>query len=131
MNGKVCEVCLKNQAKYVCSRCGKIICEDCFNPYSWSCIKCEELQTSLITKQSSSFNPFKFIFLGFTLIFIGILIMFLAALLTGLSNSFIIFFGPIPFMLSFGKSNLQILVFIAFIIAIIAFILLMFKKAWF
>jgi len=126
-----CKICLKNQAKYVCKLCGKLACEFCFNPHLWICIKCEEQQIPLIAKQSSSFNLFKFVFLGFALIFIGMLIMFFAALLTGLSSSFVLFFGPIPFILSFGERNLQALIFIAFIIAAFVLIIFMFKKVWF
>ncbi len=128
---RACEICLRNQAKYVCERCGQLACEFCFNPHSWLCVKCEKEQVPLTIKQPSGFNLFKFIFLGFTLIFIGMLIMFLATLLTGLSSGFILFFGPIPFILSFGEKNVQTIIFAALIIATLVLMIFMLKKVWF
>ncbi|MEM3392501.1 MAG: B-box zinc finger protein [Candidatus Bathyarchaeia archaeon] len=124
-----CEICLRNQAKYVCEQCNKLVCEVCFNPSLWVCIRCEKERVPLTVEQASSFNLFKFIFLGFMLIFIGMLIMFFSALFTGLSGNFILFFGPIPFILSIGKNSFYSLVFIIFIILTFALLLLfMFRK---
>ncbi|MBS7655349.1 hypothetical protein KEJ50_02465 [Candidatus Bathyarchaeota archaeon] len=129
MNGKTCEVCLRNQAKYVCGKCGRNACEFCFNSHSWLCLKCEE-QMQPIAKVAS-FDTSKLIFLGFILIFIGMFIMFIAFLLTGVSNGGImLFFGPIPFMLNFRDGNIKhlILVFIAFTTVILLFLTILFSK---
>jgi uncharacterized membrane protein len=128
LNGRTCELCLRNQAKYVCGKCGRAVCEFCFNSYLWLCLKCEGEQAQPIVKSSPGFDIFKFMFIGFTLIFVGILIMFIAFLLSNASGEgVILFFGPIPFILSFGRENAQTLTFsVAFISLILLIILAIF-----
>ncbi|MBS7634833.1 DUF131 domain-containing protein [Candidatus Bathyarchaeota archaeon] len=119
MSVKICELCGKRNARYICQECGKAVCERCIEPYTWLCLECygktevsarlgaetegrEVLQSSFI----------KLFIIGFMLMFIGMIILFLAALLTGLKDSlsFIFLIGPIPIILGSGQYSLLLII---------------------
>lgn len=113
---KVCELCGKRSARYVCQECGKAICERCIEPYEWLCLECygKAEAPARVGAEGRKIHQIPFIKLfitGFMLMFIGMIILFLAALLTGLKDSFnfIFLIGPIPIILGYGQYSLLLI----------------------
>ena len=139
---KICELCGERNAKYICQECGRAVCEQCIEPYSWLCLDCyrktktEEKTPSseMETYGRSLFQiPFmKIFFLGFLLIFAGMIILMLATIFFGLKDSFglILLIGPIPIIFGTGQISLPliILAITLTILCIIVFILLSRRK---
>ncbi|MEM1507366.1 MAG: DUF131 domain-containing protein [Candidatus Bathyarchaeia archaeon] len=134
MNAKICEICGKRQAKYVCQECGRKVCEQCIEPYDLFCLECyrkieKSLRSSEKIEERMAFEtlPVKVFFLGFLLIFVGMLITFLAALLSGLKNSTSLFLliGPIPIILGAGEHAI-LLTIIAAIVTIMCVVIFVF-----
>ncbi|HID16894.1 TPA: DUF131 domain-containing protein [Candidatus Bathyarchaeota archaeon] len=117
---RTCEVCLKNQARYVCERCGRAVCDSCFDLDLWVCASCgmASLQPATVGGRPASSFAFKFIILGFALVFAGLIIAFFAILSTGLSKGgFVFFFGPVPIILgSDGSFPLSLVVLAALVL---------------
>lgn len=135
MGIKICELCGKRNAKYVCQECSRVICERCLEPYTWLCLECYRKTGGTLSQESESEEktllqtPFIKIFLmGFILMFIGVMVIILAALFSGLKNSFSLIFliGPIPIIFGGGEYStpLIILAIVLTIISIIVFIIL-------
>jgi len=130
-----CEICHINDAKYVCSDCGRKVCENCFDPYSWLCIQCLEKRkpTKLLTtygeeRKMNSTYPIivKSTIIGFIMIFIGAIIIMFSSLLMGgkISTGIIIFpFIPLPLIIGTGP-NSEILIVMG-LLMVISIILIM------
>lgn len=119
---RTCEVCLKNQAKYVCEKCGRAVCDSCFDLDLWVCASCMMASFQPARKPTPS-PAFKFIILGFALFFVGLAMAFFAALLTGLGEgSFIFFFGPVPIILGSNKTVPFFLVALAALVLIFLYV---------
>jgi len=126
MGTKLCEICGKSPARYICQECGRDVCERCLEPHTWLCAECyrnvEKEVPELEEKDVSvSFSSFMKIFLlGFFLIFIGVAVLIATSLIYGMPDSLglIVFIGPIPIILGAGRYSL-----LAIILAIILTIL--------
>ena len=132
-----CEVCGSRKSRYVCSRCGRRVCEQCFDPKTWLCKMCAQAkgwehveprapQLDLVTKLFA---------LSFLLIFAGFALIFLSALLTipsgETSFGFVFFIGPIPIAFGGGPHGLELVaVGVAIAIAVILAMFLILRK-WF
>jgi len=77
--GKICEICGQQTAKYVCSDCGKSVCENCFIPERWLCIECYRKRTEA-TKLIHNTVPYEFFLAGFILTAIGSILLAFAPL---------------------------------------------------
>jgi len=122
MGTKLCEICGKSPARYICQQCGRDVCERCLEPHTWLCAECyrnvEKEVPELEEKGVSVSFPFfmKIFLLGFFLIFIGVAVLIATSLIYGMSDSLgiIVFIGPIPIILGAGRYSL-----LAIILAII------------
>lgn len=135
MSLKLCELCNKRSAKYVCQECGRVICERCIDSYSWLCLECYEkfrrvspLETEELERTQIPFM--KMFLLGFILMFIGVIILVLATLLFGLKESFSLIFliGPIPIILGAGENIILPLIFAAVLITIYIIVIVLLAK---
>lgn len=66
---------------------------------------------------------FKLFLSGFAIVFLGMILMFASSLMSGIgdtSGAAIVFIGPIPIGLGYGRLGLQLFV-LAIIIAVVAF----------
>ena len=134
MSVKLCEICGERSAKYICQECGRSICEQCIEPYTWLCKECYEKikrpseEIGAEEKPLLHFPFIKLFILGFILMFVGMMTLILAALLTGLKDSlgFIFLIGPIPIILGSGQyASILIIIGAALtLICLIIFILL-------
>ena len=134
---KICELCGERNAKYICQECGRAVCEQCIEPYSWLCLDCyrktktEEKTPSLEmeTYGRSFFQiPFmKIFFLGFLLIFAGMIILMLATIFFGLKDSFglILLIGPIPIIFGTDKETMKILILLSITLMVMALIFIL------
>jgi len=105
MRPRVCQICSERPAKYVCQKCGRIICEVCLEPQSWFCSDCY----GHLKAQSMEFGCFQSFFfklfiLSFLLIFVGVIFIIVSAVLEGTLNSagVILILGPLPIILGTG-----------------------------
>jgi len=127
---KLCDVCGKRSARYVCQECGRTVCERCIEPYSWLCSECyrKEMGIEPGVEMKISFSFAKMFVLGFILIFVGSLILVFASLLYGLKASLggFILIGPIPIVFGSGEYSIPLIILglALAVICIIAFILL-------
>jgi len=79
---RVCQICSKRPAKYVCLECGRIICEVCLEPQTWVCSDCY----GYLEGESRRFwifqSPFfRLLLLSFLLIFIGVVFILISVLM--------------------------------------------------
>lgn len=119
---RTCEVCLKNQAKYVCKKCGRAVCDSCFDLNLWVCASCRMVPFQLARKPASN-SAFKFVILGFALFFVGLAMAFFAALSTGLGEGgFIFFFGPVPIILGSDGGLPFLLIALAALVLILLYV---------
>jgi len=129
---RLCEICGRNAATYVCSECGRSICKECFEPDMWICTAChrgEEHAGRGRESPTSSMPLFMKVFLaGFLLIFLGMIIMMIAGLMGWASQTFglVVFIGPIPVILGGGEYPLlaMLLAAILTIIGVIVFLVM-------
>jgi len=126
---RVCEICGKRAAKYVCQRCGAVVCEVDFDPFSGLCVNCvRELRPSYEKSVELSFPsiPFIVLALGIVLIFLGFALVTASALFypsttPSITGGGIILIGPLPIVFGFGElSWWLILVLMILTIVIIA-----------
>lgn len=127
---KLCDICGKRAARYVCQECGRIICERCIEPYSWLCPECYKREVGITPGMEMKIKiPFaKMLILGFILIFVGSIILVLASLFYGLKISLggFILIGPIPIVFGAGEYSIPLIIvgLALTAICIVAFILL-------
>jgi len=101
---RVCQICSKRPAKYVCLECGRIICEVCLEPQTWVCSDCY----GYLEGESRRFwifqSPFfRLLLLSFLLIFIGVVFILISVLMgTPVSAGVVVILGPIPIILGAG-----------------------------
>lgn len=99
-----CEICGLREAKYVCSKCGRRVCEDCLEPNEWKCIKCIESGEGGFIEIGGDEKTeilWKTTLIGFVIIFIGIILIMISSIIMGgtISGGIIILpFIPIFFM---------------------------------
>ena len=114
----ICEICHKRKAKYVCSECGRKVCEDCFDTDSWLCVDC--LKRNIGIRKEELWEPIskipltiKIILIGFITTFIGAMILMAASLqgVSDISGGIIIFpFLPIPLIIGKGIGGITIII---------------------
>ena len=118
-----CEICGSQEARFVCSRCGRRVCLQDFRQKQWLCATCE---TSAQTEAPESRSTFpvglSWIFLAsFALIFIGMLVMMIASSTQGhitTSGGAVILIGPIPIFLGSGPESSWLILLAAIVTAI-------------
>lgn len=114
MQIKMCGMCGKRRARYVCQECGQEACEVCFESQTWLCSACyEKLQPqSQAAKKFVVPNPFKLFFLGFFFMVIGTVFVVIVAIVSGetATASTVIFVGPIPIVLGAGPYSILAIV---------------------
>jgi len=118
-----CEICGKQEARFVCSRCGRRVCLQDFREGQWLCTTCEPTaQTEASDFRSAFPMGFSWIFLAsFALVFIGMVVMMIASFTQGhgtTSGGAVILIGPIPIVLGNGPESAWLIVLAAVITAI-------------
>ncbi|MEM3736851.1 MAG: DUF131 domain-containing protein [Candidatus Bathyarchaeia archaeon] len=127
MAENLCELCGKQDALYICRRCGNRICEACFDYTGWVCSICAKSATKPQTSGLKKLlNPYSFplIFMvGSLITFIGVVIIFISALgsPSSIAGGGILLIGPIPIVFGTGPDFLVLLP-IAVALTIIAFV---------
>lgn len=100
MQVRICEVCGKRSARYVCQECGRKVCEVCLEPRTWICSDCyNRLKSEIPTPAVEAFTwstPFKLFLLGFLTIFVGMIVMMIASISLGASAGAMIWILPFP-----------------------------------
>ena len=122
--GKICEICGQQTAKYVCSDCGKSVCENCFIPERWLCIECYRKRTEAPRPiQLHNTVPYKLFLAGFILTAIGsILIAFAPLFGASFQGGGFVWIFPFPPFFFGSKLNGEIAV--SALILLIAILLL-------
>jgi len=138
MGSKLCAVCGKRPARYVCQECGRNVCELCLEPQTWLCSECyKRIEREVPRIETERILPFRLSFMkififSFLLIFIGMVILMIAALISGLTDSFsfLLLIGPIPIVFGTGQYTFWtvVLAIIITIISIVFFIILRKQK---
>lgn len=110
MGRKLCEICAKRSARYVCQECGRNVCELCLESSTWLCSECYEKVETVQRLEAEKKLPFhlsfvKIFLVGFFLIFLGMVLLIIAALTSGLfdSLSFFLLIGFIPIVFGVGE----------------------------
>jgi len=131
MNAKICELCGKRSAKYICQECGRAICEACIEPYTWLCLDCYGKTKGYAEEKTQEILhiplSIKLFLLSFILMFAGVLILVLTALLSGLTGSLgiILLLGPIPIIIGYGEHVIPLLI-LATVLTIICIVIFIF-----
>ena len=111
-----CEICGNQEARFVCTRCGRRVCPQDFRQGRWVCTVCEPGAPMETPRLRVAFpTGLSWIFLvSFALVFIGMIVMIIASFMQGqgaTSGGAVILIGPIPIILGGGpESNWLILV---------------------
>jgi len=118
-----CEICGSQEARFVCSRCGRRVCLQDFRQKQWLCATCEtSAQTEAPEFRSAFPVGLSWIFLAsFALIFIGMILMMIASSTQGhgiASGGAVILIGPIPITLGNGPESTWLILLAAIITAI-------------
>ena len=124
-----CELCGERPAKFVCSRCGKAVCERCFDPAAWLCASClKEVATVPAGLTFTPALPLSWLAVGFALFLIGAVLIALGAILSGAQGVLIIF----PFFFIGWPARAPPVV-LALMLLSIAFLIVIFLAAlkWF
>jgi uncharacterized membrane protein len=125
-----CEICGNQEARFVCSRCGRRVCPQDFRQGRWLCTACEpSAQTGTPEFRSVSPMGLSWIFFAsFALVIIGIVVMMIASFTQGhgqTSGGAVILLGPIPIILGSGPESTWLIALAAIItvIALVVFLL--------
>jgi len=118
-----CEICGNQEARFVCSRCGRRVCLQDFRQGQWLCTTCEPTaQTEASDFRTAFPMGFSWIFLAsFALVFIGMVVMMVASFTQGhgtTSGGAVILIGPIPIVLGNGSESAWLITLAAVITAI-------------
>jgi len=106
----LCEVCGVKDSRFVCSSCGRRVCEDCVDLDAWICARCsrqarrkEELEATPIGVRVASL-PHILLLIGLVTVALGTAILFVAVVLAGggISAGGVVFVGPIPIIFGSG-----------------------------
>ena len=116
----LCQICGKRPARFICSRCGRQVCERCFDATTWLCSSCLEEAAAARGVPVAPSLPVGWLLLGFLLFSVGVVLMALGAALAGYSGVLVVF--PFFFMLS-GVTNLMIWLMVALLVLFLAFFL--------
>lgn len=114
----ICEICGKKTAKFVCQRCGSLVCEDDFNQFLMLCTSCAGEGAAKVNEdiRSASDIANTFMTIGFIWIIAMLLITIGFILMMGVEigeGGIIIF--PFPFIIGVGPLT-AIIIFVLFII---------------
>ena len=125
-----CEICGSQEARYVCSRCGRRVCGQDFRPARWLCTSCERITRTEGPKPAVLYpiGLSWILFSSFAMILIGMILMIAASLTQGqgvTSGGAVILIGPIPIILGAGPESTWLILLGAIItaIAFVAFLL--------
>lgn len=113
-----CDICGSEGAYFVCSRCGRTVCHECFDYEKGKCIICSEKRSILnVLNSNPSIFLNKTVMLGVALILAGILLMTAASsLYTDDGESILIIF---PFLVKMNGTATLILTVIYVAISIL------------
>jgi len=76
-----CDICGERRAAFVCSRCGRKVCQNCFDASSWLCLYClKELGKA---RQRPIEFPAGLLVLAVALFLIGALLIAVGAMMSG------------------------------------------------
>jgi len=122
---QLCEICEIQEARYVCSRCGKRVCARDFRPGRWLCTSCEPLTRVEAPEHATAFpvSLSWIFFASFAMVLIGMILMMAASMTQGqgsTSGGAVILIGPIPIILGGGPES-GWLILLGAIITVIAF----------
>jgi LPXTG-motif cell wall-anchored protein len=124
-----CDICGNQEARFVCSRCGRQVCLQDFRQERWLCVTCEpgtpeepRFRSAFPTRLSW------FVFASFALVFIGMAVMMIASFTQSqgpTSGGAVILIGPIPIIIGSGPESNWLILLAAIItaIALAAFLL--------
>ena len=59
MNTPLCEICQKNKASHMCSRCYRLVCDNCYNAERDICLDCVQVKKSLEQDYLIQLNKYK------------------------------------------------------------------------
>jgi len=124
----ICEVCGRRGARYVCSRSGCRVCEECFDKERWACARCLGTAGQPVIQPLEIPQPRMAVTLfiaSFFTIFLGMMLMTLSAVMAGgatASGGAVVFIGPIPIILGAGQNPL-LAIGLAAILTVIAVVL--------
>ena len=135
MTLKLCEICRKRFARYVCQECGREVCEVCFVPKKWLC---EECYSRLLGKKalvgfhwSSWRSPTVLLMLGFLTIFIGVILLFASSIYGGSGVSGFVWVFPLPPVLLGTDQSSAIFLLVTALLLLLPFLLFIIFAHWF
>lgn len=130
----ICELCGKEQALFVCSRCGKKVCPSCFEPSAWLCRSCyKALEAGARAVEETMLPPLpRWLVLGVALAFLGLVLLSIGLLLSGRGA---IIFIPFPIVVVGSTTALMVLLlllslFLAFSLALLMALKWLLSPAW-
>jgi uncharacterized membrane protein len=125
-----CEICGGQEARFVCSRCGRRVCLRDFRQGRWLCTTCDPSARTEAPEFRSAFpvGLSWIFFASLALVFIGMVVMMIASFSQGhgpTSGGVVILVGPIPIILGSGPESTWLIALAAIItvIALIVFLL--------
>ncbi|MCX8168801.1 MAG: hypothetical protein N3E39_01035 [Candidatus Methanomethylicia archaeon] len=122
-----CDMCSIGNARYVCVKCGRKVCEECLDLRTWTCTKCLEIEgINLIEEEDNVINNIiKTSIIGFIVIFIGLMLIIISQLIMGGTIGGVIIFPFIPLIFFYNIENLSI-VLMLMLIMLITFTIIVF-----
>lgn len=133
----LCEICGARQAKYVCQRCGALVCEHHFEWTEGLCSNClkEAIGERVLTGRKivhSYTLPMLLLIIGFLVVFIGFATLMLSPfILPGNATTTvggIVLIGPLPIMFGYGREITLLIVILAVIAVIIILLQLLLMR---
>jgi len=126
----LCEICGRRPAKFVCKDCGRVVCEEHFDPILWVCTDCKQryfeyypaktIPTPTHIRASHIWKPMVIFMIGVLLLFIGFIFI------TFPGKGPIYVFTPFPL----PGGYLSLVFIIIYFIIIIAIFIIFLKEFW-
>jgi len=97
---RMCEICGKRTAKYVCQDCGREVCQLCLEPRTWVCVECYSRlrQEHRELEPLPLLTPARLFALGFLVVLVGMALIMAATVFSGASAGAgaVIWIFPLP-----------------------------------
>ncbi len=123
-----CEICGSEEARFVCSSCGRKVGPSCFSKDGWLCKNClrQPVPASQETESTSPTVAMTLLFIAFIMIFAGTVLLFFSISQAGQGGFVVIF----PFFFaSSNSSSLLVVSAVAILVIMLVVAFLSFRKS--
>mgnify|MGYP003885798383 CR=1 FL=1 len=125
---RTCALCGLRPARYVCSRCGKTVCEGCFDTSLWLCTACLEELRPAEARVTGPWSPVlsRWLPIGMALVMVGAILMVISFLLSGQPGILLVF----PFVVVMAGAPMPVITYALLALALALMVLMCLLALW-